>query len=453
MKKLFILWFLSCGFTPGYAIFMQSFHYRNMLIGDRAAGLGGAFTAIADDPSGGYYNPAGLAFSQNDDVSASVNAYSTSTVVYKDILGTIRKKNKSALSEKYQNEAVNFTETTADYFPSFVGGLQTLGNYKLGFSVVTELNRTLDQNDNFDSVTVVPNSTKTLYRTFQMKESKTLAGPSLAFNLTSSMSVGVTLYTYFHKIIVNDFQLIINNPDKTFNQSQVVTQNNYMNIDNFGVIPIIGFQAMLKSFSLGISLRKGINISDSNKVVLSLHKTLNGEDHDDLKTAAEKEKKTASYGFGGNNSTKLTGVEEDNPIEIFSGIGWYATSKLLISADYTYHDKVKPGSATDNRREAVQNWAVGSEYYLATNWPLRLGAFSNSTFTPEIIENKSVGLLDHLNYYGGSCSISWATKEATITIGGIYQIGSGKSQKLGDSAVQNVDGKISSVYFSGSYSI
>ena len=35
-------------------------HYQNFLVGERAAGMGGAFTAIANDPSGTYYNPAGL---------------------------------------------------------------------------------------------------------------------------------------------------------------------------------------------------------------------------------------------------------------------------------------------------------------------------------------------------------------------------------------------------------
>jgi len=33
-------------------------NFRPYLVGGRAAGMGGAFTALADDGSGGYYNPA-----------------------------------------------------------------------------------------------------------------------------------------------------------------------------------------------------------------------------------------------------------------------------------------------------------------------------------------------------------------------------------------------------------
>ena len=45
------------------AVFADDLHYVNMLVGNRAAGLGGAYTAISDDPTGCYYNPAGIAFS------------------------------------------------------------------------------------------------------------------------------------------------------------------------------------------------------------------------------------------------------------------------------------------------------------------------------------------------------------------------------------------------------
>ncbi len=35
-------------------------HYQDFVVGDRAVVLGGAFTSIANDASGVYFNPAGL---------------------------------------------------------------------------------------------------------------------------------------------------------------------------------------------------------------------------------------------------------------------------------------------------------------------------------------------------------------------------------------------------------
>ncbi|HOS34133.1 MAG TPA: hypothetical protein PLO95_13180, partial [Spirochaetota bacterium] len=49
-------------------------HYINLFVGDRAAGLAGAYTAIADGPEGAFYNPAGLAYSSSKYFSLSVNA-------------------------------------------------------------------------------------------------------------------------------------------------------------------------------------------------------------------------------------------------------------------------------------------------------------------------------------------------------------------------------------------
>ena len=38
----------------------QALYYRSIPIGERAMGLGGAYTGIANDPSSTYYNPAGI---------------------------------------------------------------------------------------------------------------------------------------------------------------------------------------------------------------------------------------------------------------------------------------------------------------------------------------------------------------------------------------------------------
>jgi long-chain fatty acid transport protein len=51
------------------------FNGRNLLIGERASLLGGAFTALADDATAGYYNPAGLVQAPGFTVSASADVY------------------------------------------------------------------------------------------------------------------------------------------------------------------------------------------------------------------------------------------------------------------------------------------------------------------------------------------------------------------------------------------
>ncbi|MEO1267973.1 MAG: UPF0164 family protein [Myxococcota bacterium] len=53
----------------------QRANYDGVLIGERATGLGGAFTAVADDASALYYNPAGLVQIPRSGLSLSANTY------------------------------------------------------------------------------------------------------------------------------------------------------------------------------------------------------------------------------------------------------------------------------------------------------------------------------------------------------------------------------------------
>ena len=53
----------------------QRANYNDVLVGGRASGMGGAFTAVASDSSAVYHNPAGIAQIRKHDVSLSVSAY------------------------------------------------------------------------------------------------------------------------------------------------------------------------------------------------------------------------------------------------------------------------------------------------------------------------------------------------------------------------------------------
>src|SRR3954469_11178386 len=51
------------------------FNSRNLLLGERASLLGGAFTALADDSTAGYSNPAGPVQLPGCPVSAAADIY------------------------------------------------------------------------------------------------------------------------------------------------------------------------------------------------------------------------------------------------------------------------------------------------------------------------------------------------------------------------------------------
>ncbi|MBI3179755.1 MAG: hypothetical protein HYZ27_08840, partial [Deltaproteobacteria bacterium] len=68
-------------------------HYDDFTVGGRAVGLGGAFTAIADDPSGIFYNPAGLVDATRANVQVSTNLYGLEFAINEDdVFTTVAKR-------------------------------------------------------------------------------------------------------------------------------------------------------------------------------------------------------------------------------------------------------------------------------------------------------------------------------------------------------------------------
>ena len=186
----------------------DEFHYNNILIGDRASGMGGAYTAISDDPGGMYYNPAGIAYSTGKNLSASVNAYSVSNRTYKNVIG-----------------GQDWTRTSSTLLPNFFGIVQPVGKIKLGFSYAVPGSNQEDQDQSFrykfytwgDSTHVI---------NFNNKNDTNMFGPSAAIQLTDSFSVGATLYV--HK---RNTEATLNNTIQSDNKLNYVWLNSYLETD------------------------------------------------------------------------------------------------------------------------------------------------------------------------------------------------------------------------------
>ena len=72
MKRLIALCILVA--CPS-VVFASDYRFEDLPVGNRAMVLGGAFTALSNDPSGLYYNPAGLVDASRTNVSISASLY------------------------------------------------------------------------------------------------------------------------------------------------------------------------------------------------------------------------------------------------------------------------------------------------------------------------------------------------------------------------------------------
>jgi len=149
----------------------DEYHYNNMLIGDRASGMGGAYTAISDDATGMYYNPAGILYVGERNFSASVNAYYSQSKKYENVIGNRPfERNSSAL------------------LANFFGIVKPMGNFKVGFSYAVPDAVSEDQNQNFSNVS---STVSRFTMNLNNRDSTYNFGPSIAAEINNDLSVGL----------------------------------------------------------------------------------------------------------------------------------------------------------------------------------------------------------------------------------------------------------------------
>lgn len=363
----------------------DDFHYNNILIGERAAGMAGAYTAVSDDPSGMYYNPAGIVEAGTRNLSLSVNAYSTVDKEYKEVVGGRHWKRHSS-----------------SLLPNFFGILQEVGKLKVGISYAVPDNISEEQDDTFTNFPLGGSQVDRYIINFNNHDKTYNVGPSIAFPLTDKLSLGLTLYGHYRSSDTVDNQTLV------FSDSQSQWMNTLVRTEEWGVRPILGLMwSPAEKVSLGLALSRTFVISSKTRVQFT-QKDLNGN----LEM------------FNPPDS----GDKKEYPYRISVGAAYFPSPKLLISADLTYFTGVEYSILTmKTRKEPVLNGALGAEYYFTRNWALRGGLFSNRSNSPEV-KGTANEQTEKIDAYGVTLSLTRFIKNTSFTAGGSYSYGSGKAQ-------------------------
>lgn len=390
----------------------DDYHYNSFIIGERASGMGGAYTAISDDASGMFYNPAAIVYVGDRNFSASVNAYYSQTKKYDNVIGTRPYERKS-------------TALLANYF----GIVKPFGDFKIGFSYAVPDSVEEDQNQTFDNVS----SSVSRFTINLNNQDKTYNfGPSLAMEINDKLAIGLTLYAHQRKsqVILNQFVERVNATNQWVNR--------YYRLNESGVRPILGVSwAPVDKVSLGIALSKTYVLSSD------------GITQDTCWDAAA----------GGCNATAtspsikvptLTNFTSKRkyPLRVAVGAAYFVDSDLLFSADVTHYTAVI--DPVFGEKMKTTNLALGTEYYLNKKSAVRFGMYTNMANTPNI-QAGVTSIEEQINIYGITASISTFSGSSSVTLGTNISSGKGKSQILSDSSVQNASTFGWLVFLSSSY--
>lgn len=403
----FALFITVCGFVKA-----DEFHYNNLLIGDRASGMGGAYTAVSDDATGMYYNPAAIVYSGDRNFSASVNAYFSQSKKYSNVFGDLP-----------------FTQTSSALLANYFGIVKPLGDIKVGFSyaVPDSINEDLSQ-----SYSNVSSSVSRFTINLNSMDNTYNIGPSIAAQINNDLAVGLTLYLHQRNalLVLNQFQEMANSAE--------YWSNSYFRMSETGIRPILGVSwSPVEKLALGFSLTQTIVLSSN----ASLQKTCWG-------TVAGSCVNSATAPSIQTPTFSSTDIKRKYPTRITVGAAYFADKDFLISGDWSYNTAVSDPVFGD--KVATFNGAIGTEYYLSRKWAIRAGAFTNMANTPNIIAGVTK-IQEHIDLYGLSLSLTNFSNTSSLTIGGSISYGTGQAQILNDTSVQNATTSSWMMFLSSTY--
>lgn len=407
---------LSSGLAT-HSAWADQYHYINLPAGTRAADLGGAYTAVSDDPAGMLYNPAGIVYSPGSNLSASMNAYQASKTIYKNVLGGV----------------YNWERSSSTLLPNFFGVVQPLGKGVLGFSYAMPNSTIEDQDQIFSNVQTSLGTASQFIINFNNEDKTYLIGPSYAIELGKNLSVGATLYfQYRHQQRISNI-ITLYTSDRIWN-------NDYFQQEEYAVLPMLGVMwSPLDKWSFGATVSKPSII---------------GSDITRFQSCLGANGGAASGLCTPNNVVNHSVITSDQkypyPFKATFGAAWFATDALLISADINYHQAI---GSNDEKRNSTVNFSLGSEYYLSSRWALRGGLFTDFASTPTLQQNFSAfNQPEHIDLLGVSGSITHFTRNSSLTLGATYSQGNGKAQIIsGSTALQDASLQSLSIYLAASY--
>ena len=389
-SHLFIVMLQLCIGLRSIEATADTFNKRNILPGTKAASMGGAFTAIADDASATWYNPGGLGFTKGNDVAISANGYSqTSRVVEEAVSGQDSRQNSSHV------------------YPSFAGGIVGLGPIKFGYSYFT-----LDKHriNEFQKFQIPQNGSTTAYeyqRQFQSEEELLYAGAAMGVQLSKSWSVGVGGFYYQRTQNAILGESLVYQSGTSIDVSTRQSTHN----EGFTINPGVLYKGTRTSIGLTVRMPK----RQSDRTSQDVNQVL----YSGSTVTRESTRQT------------LRGANELVVNEYSLGLASVLFDGMTVAIDGTYYPISSHGSF-EGDLELKNSWNVSAGLELSgSRLGCRLGVFTNNSLIEQPSKER-VNQTSSVDYIGTSGGLFMKGKTFESMLGVVTQVGRGTAQLIND---------------------
>lgn len=415
------------------------FNNKIILVGDKGAALGGAFTGLADDATATWYNPAGMTQLKNI------------------------KLNVSAQVVQFQKQQIQIAEdktipyNSFNFSPSITSFSQRMGKWAYGFSIVTPQNdlfrgeQSLEADYRDTAVTQpcyqdpgrTPCYTK-LNLSYSDVSKVTMIGPSGAMKFSDNISLGATLYGIYYTQLERtsyggyDANYVDGVADdlSRFHESLVIRS---VSQTGLGVTASFGILVRMdQGFSFGVNASPGSlvwidRLEEQRVEEIANQKLVSGADSG----------RTATEVFLYNLDEEGSHQELTAP-RLSLGVSWNPIRPLMITAQtdwhmgslYTYNGFTTPTDHPQGRsgfeflsaepvkyeieKKSVVNFSAGMDLRITKEYSAAIGGYTDFSQGP--YDARASSWNRRIDYYGATFSVGIEKEytESRFGIGAAY---------------------------------
>jgi long-chain fatty acid transport protein len=365
-------------------------NYQQYVVGDRAAGMGGAGAALGTALDAAYYNPAGLAYTKQRTISIAASLY-----------GWQRYRSEKAL---YPDEDL--------YTSSFITVPPAMGMvFFAAPETAVGLGAFVPYNYSLSDILAFPKDNN--YYNVSMSDQTLWVGPSVAHAISKELSIGIGVYGVY----------------RTYSSLQTVyldtasysgTRN--LKYKTFGLLGLVGMQYRpTDNWRFGISAQ-----------CPSFDLWGNGEFQAN-ESAYVNNTFVKEFGHADNMDAK-----NRTPAQFKAGIGWEKEKSYGFGLDATWHlansynrisgtfDETGEPAVAEYINQAVVDLNLGVEYYISNVYPIRAGVYTARSSAPDVeLSNEQKGYPGQINDYGVTFSVGRELENVMMSLGVNYVFGSG----------------------------
>ena len=399
----------------------DEYHYNNLLIGKDAVGMGGAYTAVGDDLSSIYYNPAALT-RVGDSNMASINTFAWEQTTFNNVFGN---------SDDFKRSAFSIV-------PGFFGISYNTNSWTLGAALmVTDYSQERSDDEIFyqsPAFSETAGSTNNEFITIDIDNSAYQIVGAAAKQINENFSIGLGLgieYRTFQTTQSSGTVVSTSSGELSESASGFQASARYSD-DNILMIPSVSMLYQDNAWSLGAKIAKSIVVQRNHEFVSAIFLTGVPADFPDVVSAARLSESAC--------------CKQKYPFNINVGAA-YKTANWLFSADLQYFEKVDEGvellevfgSPVTKVLDEVVNVALGMAYTINRTDSIKFGIFTDNA-NSSIDTNIEFQRLEAIDLMGVSLAFDTELIELPFTFGAYYKFGDGKVRIADTRSVENIVG-------------